>query len=174
MASYRYHGERNPCPSHPRFHRRCVPTAARRSTTGRTRLETKPRKSLRRKGQATTIDEVAALAQVSPMTVSRVINGKGTVREANREKVLAAVKALGYTPNLAASSLAAAQGTRIALVYTNPSGAYLLALLVGVLRAVSQGSIQLVMEYWEGMDADAERKAARALAGKVDGVVLPP
>lgn len=137
-------------------------------------MEKKPRKSLRRKGQATTIDEVAALAEVSPMTVSRVINGKGTVRDANREKVLAAVKALGYTPNLAASTLAAAQGTRIALVYTNPSGAYLLSLLVGVLRAVSQGSIQLVMEYWEGMDAEAERKAARALAGKVDGVVLPP
>ncbi len=36
-----------------------------------------------------------------------------------------AVRELGYTPNLAASALAAAQNTRIALIYTNPSSAYL-------------------------------------------------
>jgi LacI family transcriptional regulator len=42
----------------------------------------KPKKSLRRKGRAVTIDEVAALAAVSPMTVSRVINGHGKVRDA--------------------------------------------------------------------------------------------
>jgi LacI family transcriptional regulator len=32
-----------------------------------------------------------------------------------------AVSELGYTPNLAASALAAAQHTRIALIYTNPA-----------------------------------------------------
>ena len=63
------------------------------------------------------------------MTVSRVIN-QGKVRDVTRERVLRAVRELGYTPNLAASSLAAAQHTRIALIYTNPSGAYLRELLV--------------------------------------------
>ena len=68
----------------------------------------KPKKSLRRKGAAVTIDEVAVLASVSPMTVSRVVNGQGKVRDSTRERVMRAVKELGYTPNLAASSLAAA------------------------------------------------------------------
>jgi LacI family transcriptional regulator len=134
----------------------------------------KPRKSVRRKSRGVTIDEVATLAGVSPMTVSRVMNGQGKVRDATRERVLQAVRQLDYTPNLAASSLAAAQHTRIALVYTNPSGAYLREMLVGLLRVASRTSIQLVVDYWDNLDPEAERKAARAMSGKVDGVILPP
>ncbi|WP_407352824.1 LacI family DNA-binding transcriptional regulator [Luteimonas sp. R10] len=134
----------------------------------------KPRKSARRRGRAVTIDEVAALAGVSPMTVSRVVNGHGKVRDATRERVMRAVRELDYTPNLAASTLAAAQHTRIALIYTNPSGAYLRELLVGLLRVASRTAIQLVIDYWDDLDAEAERKAARKLAGKVAGVILPP
>ncbi|MCW0369035.1 LacI family DNA-binding transcriptional regulator [Xanthomonas sacchari] len=133
----------------------------------------KPKKAVRRKTSGVTIDEVAALAGVSPMTVSRAIN-QGKVRDATRERVMRAVRELGYTPNLAASSLAAAQHTRIALIYTNPSGAYLRELLVGLLRVASNAAIQLVIHYWEDLDPDAERKAARALGGRVDGVILPP
>jgi len=134
----------------------------------------KTKKSVRRKTRGVTIAEVAALAGVSPMTISRVINGQGKVRDATRERVMRAVEKLNYTPNLAASSLAAAQHTRIALVYTNPSGAYLRELLVGLLRVASGTAIQLVIDYWDERDADAERKAARALAKRVDGVILPP
>jgi len=133
----------------------------------------KPKKSVRRRTAGVTIDEVAALAGVSPMTVSRVIN-QGKVRDVTRERVLRAVRELGYTPNLAASSLAAAQHTRIALIYTNPSGAYLRELLVGLLRVASSSAIQLVIDYWDNLDAESERRAARALAGRVDGVILPP
>ncbi|WP_155616424.1 LacI family DNA-binding transcriptional regulator, partial [Xanthomonas vesicatoria] len=98
----------------------------------------KVRKSVRRTSRATTIDEVAALAKVSPMTVSRVVNNTGSVRDATRERVMRAVDKLGYTPNLAASALAAAQSTRIALIYSDPSGAYLRELLLGVLRVASR------------------------------------
>ncbi len=132
------------------------------------------KKSIRRKGHAVTIDAVAAQAKVSTMTVSRVINGQGKVREATRERVQRAVRELGYTPNLAASSLAAARGTRIALIYTNPSSAYLRELLVGALHGASRTAAQLVVDTWDGFDADAERKAARALAKSVAGAILPP
>ena len=131
-------------------------------------------KSARRKSRAITIHEVAALAQVSPMTVSRVINGNANVRESTREQVMRAVRELGYTPNLAARSLAAAQGTRIALIYTNPSGAYLSELLVGALRGAARTAVQLVVDSWDGYNAEAERNAARALARSVAGVLLPP
>ncbi|MCW4455215.1 LacI family DNA-binding transcriptional regulator [Flavobacterium sp. MXW15] len=134
----------------------------------------KARKSIRRKGHATTIGEVAALAKVSPMTVSRVVNGNGNVRDATRERVLRAVEKLGYTPNLAASALAAAQNTRIALIYTNPSGAYLSDLLVGVLHGAARAAVQLVIDSWDELDAEGERRAARTLARSVAGVILPP
>ncbi|MFC4728224.1 LacI family DNA-binding transcriptional regulator [Coralloluteibacterium thermophilus] len=134
----------------------------------------KPKKAVRRKGRAVTIAEVASLAGVSPMTVSRVMNNQGKVRDSTRERVLQAVRELDYTPNLAAASLAAAQHTRIALIYTNPSGAYLRELLVGLLRIASRNAIQLVIDYWEGLDPEGERAAARSLARKVEGVILPP
>ncbi|WP_114240241.1 LacI family DNA-binding transcriptional regulator [Dyella sp. C9] len=132
------------------------------------------KKSVRRKGAAVTIDDVAALAKVSPMTVSRVVNGHSKVRDATRERVMEAVRELGYIPNLAASSLAAAQDARIALIYTNPSAAYLRELLLGALRGSARTAAQLVIDDWEELDASGERKAARALAKSVAGVILPP
>jgi len=134
----------------------------------------KSKKSVRRKGHAATIDDVAALANLSSMTVSRVVNGTGSVREATREKVLRAVKKLGFTPNIAASALAAARGTRIALIYTNPSAAYLRELLLGALHGAARTTAQLVIDTWDDLDVAAERNAARMLGKSVAGVILPP
>jgi LacI family transcriptional regulator len=66
------------------------------------------------------------------------------------------------------------QGTRIALIYTNPSSAYLRELLVGALDGSSRTATQLVIESWEHLKQPSERSAARALAQSVAGVVLPP
>ncbi|WP_238346366.1 LacI family DNA-binding transcriptional regulator [Luteimonas saliphila] len=134
----------------------------------------KPRKAARRKGMAVTLDEVAALAKVSPMTVSRVVNGHGKVRDTTRDRVMRAVRELGYTPNLAASALATAQDTRVALIYTNPSSAYLRELLVGALRGSTRTAAQLVIDTWDTLGANAQRQAARTLAKRVAGVILPP
>jgi LacI family transcriptional regulator len=134
----------------------------------------KPRtRTGRRKSRGATIADVSASAKVSPMTVSRVINGHSNVREATRQRVLRAVRKLAYTPNLAASSLAAARDARIALVYTNPSASYLSELLVGALRSATRTTAQLVIDAWDKYDVAAERAAARALARSVSGVILP-
>jgi LacI family transcriptional regulator len=128
----------------------------------------------RRKGNAVTIDEVARHAGVSTMTVSRVMNSNSNVREATRDRVMRAVRELNYTPNAAARSLVAAQGTRIALIYTNPSAAYLSELLVGALAGAGHTAAQLVLDTWDHMSHAAERAAARKIAQSVAGVVLPP
>jgi LacI family transcriptional regulator len=128
----------------------------------------------RRKGVAVTIHEVARHAGVSPMTVSRVVNSNSNVREETRELVMRAVRELNYTPNVAARSLAAAQGTRIALIYTNPSAAYLSELLVGALAGAGRTAAQLVLDTWDHMNHAAERAAARKIAQSVAGVILPP
>lgn len=52
-----------------------------------------------------TIKDVAQMAQVSAMTVSRVLNQKGYVSEEKRQRVLSCVEALGYRPNQLARSL---------------------------------------------------------------------
>ena len=60
----------------------------------------------RRQRNAPTISDVAAQAGVSPMTVSRVINGEANVRAETRERVEDAIKALDYSPSSAARTLA--------------------------------------------------------------------
>ncbi|MET0238094.1 MAG: LacI family DNA-binding transcriptional regulator [Kibdelosporangium sp.] len=56
-------------------------------------------------GRQASLTDVAGLAGVSHMTVSRVINGTGPVRPETRAKVLAAVQKLDYRPNSAARAL---------------------------------------------------------------------
>lgn len=51
------------------------------------------------------IKDVAHLAGVSAQTVSRVSNGADSVRPATRERVIAAMNQLGYSPNHAARAL---------------------------------------------------------------------
>jgi LacI family transcriptional regulator len=53
----------------------------------------------------TTIKDVAKKAGVSFKTVSRVLNDDTAVRETTRARVLAAIKALDYQPNIMARSL---------------------------------------------------------------------
>ncbi len=52
------------------------------------------------------IQKIAKLAGVSVATVSRVLNNSDTVKDKNRDKVLEAIKASNYQPNLLAVSCA--------------------------------------------------------------------
>ena len=55
---------------------------------------------------APTLADVAAAAGVSTMTVSRVVNGAGSVSDQVRAKVLDVARRLKYRPNEAARALA--------------------------------------------------------------------
>ncbi|MDO4242352.1 MAG: LacI family DNA-binding transcriptional regulator [Actinomyces sp.] len=69
----------------------------------------------------TTLRDVAALARVSAMTVSNVVNGREEkVSAATAERVRAAIDELGYVPNAQARALAGASSRIIALVYSVP------------------------------------------------------
>ena len=66
----------------------------------------------------TTLRDVAALAGVSAMTVSNVVNGREhKVSPATRERVRGAIETLGYVPNAQARTLAGSSSRIIALVY---------------------------------------------------------
>jgi len=129
-------------------------------------------KPARRQRGSLTIHDVARFAGVSPMTVSRVINGEKNVRDSTRDAVNAAIKELNYAPNPAARSLAGAGLIRIGLLYSNPSAAYLSEFLVGSLDQTSKGDIQLVVE--KCGEGDAQAVALRLVAAGVDGIILPP
>jgi LacI family transcriptional regulator, gluconate utilization system Gnt-I transcriptional repressor len=63
-----------------------------------------------------TLDDVAKLARVSPITVSRALRNPQIVSEELRSRIDGAVKKLGYVPNIAASRLASARSHAIGVI----------------------------------------------------------
>lgn len=78
-----------------------------------------------------TIADVAEKADVSAMTVSRVLNNKGEISEATRQHVLSVMRELGYRPNRVARSLATAKTLKIGVIVPSISSAYFGAVLEG-------------------------------------------
>ena len=127
----------------------------------------------RRGGRTVTMREVAARANVSLMTVSRVINHEDSVAPATREMVLQAIEELNYVPNPTARRLAGAEFYRIGLLYNNPSAGFLSEFLLGMLDESTRCGHTLVVEKC-GNTPEAERIGLRKLMQSgVDGIVLP-
>jgi LacI family transcriptional regulator len=127
-----------------------------------------------RRGQrGPTVADVARAAGVSSMTVSRVVNHEPSVLAATRDKVNAAIAALGYVPNPAARSLAGGQQCRVALLYSNPSAAYLSEFLVGVLAEAAACNVELMLEPISGAE-NAQALVSRLVAHRIDAALLPP
>ncbi|KPH65352.1 LacI family DNA-binding transcriptional regulator [Novosphingobium aerophilum] len=127
----------------------------------------------RKQRSSAKIDDVARLAGVSPMTVSRVINKGANVREETRRKVEAAIAELNYAPSTAARVLAGGEDLRIGLLHSNPSFAYLSEFLVGALEETSTANAQLLVKPCNEEGAEA-KAVAQLLRTRIDGVILPP
>lgn len=121
---------------------------------------------------AVTLRDVAALAGVSPRTVSNVVTGAVSVRPATRERVERAVAELGYRPNLAARRLRSGRSQTIGLVVPDVTVPYFRDLADALLVAASDAGFAVVVEQTYG---SLERE--RAVLGHerlrhVDGIVL--
>ena len=70
------------------------------------------------------LTDVAALAGVSPTTVSRVINQKGYLSQKTIDKVNQAMRELGYRPNNLARGLQGKSAKLIGLIFPNISNIF--------------------------------------------------
>lgn len=68
-----------------------------------------------------TMDDVARLAGVSRMTVSRAINNTGYVKDSTRKSIQQAIETLNFKPNMVAKSLVTRHSKTIAYVMLNIS-----------------------------------------------------
>jgi LacI family transcriptional regulator len=117
-----------------------------------------------------TLHDVAKHAGVSPMTVSRFVDGSRVVRDSARVK--AAIEELGYLPNAAARTLASASALKIGLMCGNPSATFTSEFLVDLLEHCSRIGCQLRLE--KNVAPRTERASAQKLIREnVDGVILP-
>ena len=121
-----------------------------------------------------TIYDVARRAQVSPSTVSRVLNGKQTVDAALAERVRKAARALDYRPNALARSLRRSQTNLWAVLVSDINNPFFTALVRGVedVARTSQYSVVLC-----NSDEDPDKEAgyvAAILAEQMAGVIISP
>lgn len=122
---------------------------------------------------APTMSDVAKLACVSTMTVSRVLNKEKSVKSKTIEKVNSAIKQLRYVPNVAARNLASAKSIRIAFWYRNETSYYLNEVVMGLLNSSNSEKVELVLDR-EFSNEDFEGLASRLLESRIDGIVIPP
>lgn len=84
-----------------------------------------------------TIKDIARLANVSKMTVSRVLSGKGVVAEETAERIRKIVKDLNYQPNLIARSLTNRKSYTIGVLFPKTSKIFLDNYIAQILSGIT-------------------------------------
>jgi LacI family repressor for deo operon, udp, cdd, tsx, nupC, and nupG len=118
------------------------------------------------------IADVARLAGVSVATVSRALATPEVVSETTRERVLAAVREIGYTPNIAARNLRARKSMMVLVVVPDISNPFFADVLRGIDEALAAANYGLIIANLGQRPEQEARYVNLALAGQVDGVLL--
>ena len=118
-----------------------------------------------------TMRDVASQAGVSVATVSRFYNGSGPVRETTRERIQRVAEQLRYVPNVAARSLNTRRTHTVGVLLPDLYGEFFSELLRGLDRAARERKLHLLVAGAHG-GADELAHAARALHGRIDGLIV--
>jgi len=118
--------------------------------------------------------DVAQLARVSAMSVSRVLKDDPGVSGAVRERVLAAVKELGYRRNETARSLRLGGSGTIGLVVTNLANPFYSRLALGVQEVLAEEGMRMQLSN-TAERLDRERALVEDLVShRVEGMIVVP
>ncbi|MDR3883979.1 LacI family DNA-binding transcriptional regulator [Dorea longicatena] len=126
---------------------------------------------------AVTIKDVAALAGVSPSTVSRTCKNNPSISEETKERVRKAMAKLGYEPNFQASNLASQNSRTIGIILpASAKEVYENSFYLEAIQGIShycngrQYMTTIVTGQDEAEILDAVRSMSRS--GKVDGFII--
>lgn len=119
-----------------------------------------------------TIKDVAARAQVSYQTVSRVINHKGEVRPATRKRVQRVLQELDYRPNMIARSMVAGRTFTLGCISPNLTDYTFACRIEGAQAAARERDFFLV-----SATASSEQEVERLCqdlvhSGRVEGLLV--
>lgn len=118
----------------------------------------------RRKAGTHTIHDVAALAGVSAITVSRYFNAPEKVSAAARERLKEIVDRLGYVPSQMAGGLAAGRGRVVCAVMQNIASSTFADLVNGMTDELKASGLQLLLANAQ-YSRELEESAIRTFAG---------
>jgi LacI family gluconate utilization system Gnt-I transcriptional repressor len=109
-----------------------------------------------------TLADVAREADVSQITVSRVIRQLGPVSEETRQRVQTVIKRIGYVPNRIAGALASARSDLIGVIFPSVSNTVFADVLRGLHDALSDRGLRVVVTV-TGYNLDTEEQHVRSL-----------
>jgi LacI family gluconate utilization system Gnt-I transcriptional repressor len=125
-----------------------------------------------RHGLAATMADIAALAGVTKMTVSRALRQPDKVRPETRERVRAAAQSVGYIPNRTAGSLTARSSGLVGAVVPTLRHSLFAETLEGISDVLATAGIDLIVSN-SRYPTGAEEAQIRALLGRrPDAIVL--
>lgn len=119
-----------------------------------------------------TLADVARLAGVSAITVSRALNTPAAVSPHTLERVRGAISRSGYVPNLVAGGLASNRSRLVAALVPTIAGPVFLETIQALTDALAEGGCQLILGQsgYTGLREDA---LIDAIVGRrPDGIVL--
>jgi LacI family transcriptional regulator len=120
----------------------------------------------------TTISDVAELAGVSIGTVSKALNGRGSLRAETRHRVLSAAEQLGFQPNKAARTLTSGRTYTVGMITTDTIGRFSIPILMGAEDALGAGEMSVFLCDARD-DPIREQYYLRTLLGRrVDGIIV--
>lgn len=121
---------------------------------------------------ASTIKDVAKMADVSISTVSRVINDSKPVSPEARRRVLHAIEVLDYKPNEVARSLVTKKSNLIGVIVEDIGSNFISQILRGVEEVGRMYKYDILLSSSYG-DPESEMKFANLLAQKqVEGIIV--
>ncbi|MEO5693869.1 MAG: LacI family DNA-binding transcriptional regulator [Usitatibacter sp.] len=126
----------------------------------------------RRAGGAATVKDVARLAKVSAITVSRALNAPGRLSPETLERVKDAIARTGYVPNLLAGGLRSAKSRLVAAVVPTIAGPVFLETIQALTDALDEKGYQLMLGQ-SGYKTSREDALLDAIIGRRPvGIVL--
>ncbi len=93
------------------------------------------------------LERVARRARVSTATVSRVLNNTGPVKGSTRARVLKAIEAVKYSPNLHARSLAGGHSRSIGVIVSNIDNPFFLDVYRAVETRAHDAGYEVIMAH---------------------------
>lgn len=132
--------------------------------------DTRPR-SARATGSARLTD-VARVAGVAPMTVSRALNRPELVSESTRLRVQQAVLETGYVPNRVAGALASSRSRLVALLVPTVAHALFAEVVQAVTGVLAPQGYQVLLGLAGYTPAQEETILETVLSRRPDGIVL--
>ena len=138
-------------------------------------METEPPAARRRSGDpgaAMTLADVARVAKVSEITVSRTLRNKGPISARARAAVAAAVAQVGYVPNRIAGTLASSTSNLMGVILPSLSNVVFPEVLLGIHAALESSGFQPVIGVTDYDMAREERLVAALLAWKPAAMII--